>query len=104
MQIASILRSLVLAEQLETTPATIEDPEAPGLSPEKHGSLIGGAMSEEVFASSRKVLSRHRGAGALTNLGESNTQSALKTPPYLCKIIRVYSYHGPEPLINEEFA
>ena len=93
MQTASILRSLLLAEQLETTPATIEDPEAPGLSPEKHGSLIGGAMSEEVFVSSRKVLSRHRGAGAFTGLQQ------WFTPPEGAQLISAV-FGGPEAVLD----
>ena len=82
-----------MAEQLETTPATIEDPEAPGLSPEKHGSLTGGAMSEEIFASSRKVLSRHRGAGAFTGLQQ------WFTPPEGAQLISSV-FGGPESILD----
>ena len=82
-----------MAEQLETTPATIEDPQAPGLSPEKHGSLFGGAMTEEVLASSRKVLSRHWGSGAFTGLQQ------WFTPPRGGQLISSV-FGGPDSVLD----
>ena len=82
-----------MTEQLETTPATIEDPHAAGLSPEKHGSLLGGAMTEEVLASSRKVLSRHRGSGAFTGLQQ------WFTPPQGAQLISSV-FGGPDSVLD----
>ena len=42
----------------EPTPEPVLSPNA---TPEKHGSLFGGALNEETLRSSRRVLSRARG-------------------------------------------
>ena len=51
-----------------TQPATAPtaDPEEATENTEKHGNLFGGAATEEALASSRRVLSSHRGKGAAT--------------------------------------
>ena len=82
-----------MAEQLETTPTTLTDPDTPGISPEKHGSLFGGAMTEEVLASSRKVLSRHRGSGAFTGLQQ------WFTPPQGAQLISSV-FGGPDSVLD----
>ena len=43
-------------------------PSAPARPAEKHGSLFGGALSDEVLNSSRSVLKRHRGGGSTVGL------------------------------------
>ena len=48
--------------ELETDPAAGQAPaESPADPREKHGSLFGGALTEEVLDSSRRVLSKARG-------------------------------------------
>jgi hypothetical protein len=57
-----------LTQQPDGTTLQPENGNPENGNPQKHGSLFGGALTEEVLDSSRKVLFRHRGGGAFVGV------------------------------------
>ena len=54
-----------MTQQPDRTTLQPENANPENANPEKHGSLFGGALTDEVLDSSRKVLTKNRGRGAL---------------------------------------
>ena len=66
---------------LELSPEEPAPPHAQARQAEKHGSLFGGALTDEVLDSSRSVLKKHRGGGSTVGLQQ------WFTPPSASRLI-----------------